>query len=111
MSLLNSLESLPKLKKLYDQYGPIVSQLADMTVSDDVVKFEALAKALNLQDDSIVKPLMDAIQKTAGSPDETLLEYVKNGGAMRLLAGVSNADYQSETSVIACPHCNEPIYM
>jgi hypothetical protein len=84
-------------------------QLEEMKLSDDPAAFMPALKALGVEDLSVAEKVLTAARAVTHNPEQTVAEFVSNGGLMRLLAGEKAGD--DEDVILQCPHCKESIFV
>lgn len=92
----------------------------------DLMSLESLAGRINLnspmseitpilrkfgiEDDEMAARVLGAAQLASQNPTETVMAFIKNGGLLRMVAGVAH-DPNEIDSIIACPHCGDTIIL
>lgn len=94
---------LGKFKKLYDIGSRIA--MTDIKGIHLVDIFEVFDINLDPNKASLIA---EGIPQFMLDSDKTLADFVKNGGIMRLLAGVKTGD---DDAVIRCPECSTLIFL
>lgn len=88
----------------------IESQLNKVSVSDSPESFIELLGKLGVKDDAMVRNIHAAVRLVAKDPGQSVMEFVKDGGLNRLLAG-KKGDEEADDVILTCPHCTKTIFV
>lgn len=88
----------------------IESQLEKLSLTDSPESFIDLLGKLGVKDDDLVRKLHGAVRIASRDPEQTVMEFVRDGGLSRLLAG-EKGDAVVEDVILTCPHCVKTIFV
>jgi len=81
-----------------------------LTLQSTPAELAPFLEKVGITDLGTIEKVLTAARLASGNPEETIGEFTKNGGLMRLLAGTPAQEGVDLTEVVLkCPHCEELI--